>query len=139
MKKEKIINTILALAVVVLLGIFAFCVRVRPLVDKVVVLRTAGMTDGHVAGIEKALQSKRGVASVRVDADDGRVIVEYDSRKIGPEVIASTVAGPGYGSRIAQMLSVERFGAATRGAYGARVMATDCPGGCGKIKSSKEH
>jgi periplasmic mercuric ion binding protein len=110
MKKGKIINVVLVTAVVVLLGVVAFSIRIRPTADNVAVLRTAGMTCGGCsADIEKALQAQKGVASVEVDVTGGWVIVGYDSKKIKPEALVSTVSGAGFGSRVERLLSVEQF------------------------------
>lgn len=66
MKKGRILNVVLLIAVLALLVAFAFSVRIRPAVDNVAVLKTFGMTCGGCsANIEKALQVKRGVACKR--------------------------------------------------------------------------
>ncbi|HEY6009494.1 MAG TPA: heavy metal-associated domain-containing protein [Geobacteraceae bacterium] len=132
MKKGKIINIILVTAVVALLGVLAFAVRIKPTADNVAVLRTAGMTCGGCSTtIEKTLEAKRGVASVEVDVEGGWVIVGYDSKKIKPEVLASTVTGAGYGSRVAELLSVEQFRALTgRNPGEGMARKNGCGGGC---------
>jgi copper chaperone CopZ len=114
MKKGKIINIVLVAAVVALLGFFALSVRIRPEADSVAVLRTTGMTcSGCSASIEKAFQRERGVASVEVDVQGGRVTVGFDSKKTKPEDLAATVTGAGYQSRVEKVLSVEQFRALT--------------------------
>ncbi|MCM2358489.1 MAG: heavy-metal-associated domain-containing protein [Geobacteraceae bacterium] len=137
MKKGKIINIVLVLAVVVLLSIFALAVRISPTADNVAVLRTAGMTCGSCANdIEKALQAEGGVASVEVDVDGGWVVVGYDSKKTGPDAIVSTVAGLGYRSKVAEQLSVEQFRKITGRNPGQGVTRkTGCGGGCGANKN----
>lgn len=136
MEKGKIINIVLVIAVVALLAVFAFSVRIKPTADNVAALKTAGMTCGGCANdIEKALQAKRGVASVEVDVDGGWVVVGYDSKKIKPEVLASTVSGLGYRSRVAELLSVEQFRKITGRNPGERMTRkTGCGGGCGARK-----
>ncbi|KAF0221229.1 MAG: heavy metal transport/detoxification [Geobacteraceae bacterium] len=135
MKKGKIINIVLVIAVVALLTAFAFSVRIKPTADNVAVLKTAGMTCGSCANdIEKALQAKRGVAAVEVDVDGGWVVVGFDSKKTELDVIASTVAGLGYRNRVAELLSVERFRAITGRDPGTKVKSMGCGGGCGNRK-----
>ena len=135
MEMGKIYNIVLVLTAIALLVVFAFSVRIRPAADNVAVLITAGMTCGSCAGkIEKALQAKEGVASVEVDADGGWVIVGYDSKKVKPEVIASTVSGLGYWSNVAELLRVERFRAITGRDPGAKMKSIGCGGGCGNRK-----
>lgn len=133
MAKGKIINIVLVLATIALLGVFASSVRFKPTADNVALLRTAGMTCGGCSSnIEKALQSKKGVASVEVDVDGGWVVVGYDSKKIKPEVLASTVTGAGYWSRVAELLSVDQFRALTGRNPGEGVTRkAGCGGGCG--------
>jgi copper chaperone CopZ len=131
MKKGNLINIVLVSAVIVLLGLFAFSVRVRPTADNVAVLRTSGMTSsGCSATIEKVLQGKRGVASVEVDVTAGRVIVGFDSKKTKPEDLAATVTAEGYGSSVERLLSVEQFRAMT-GRNPGQGQATKVGCGCG--------
>lgn len=136
MKKGKIINIVLVLTAIALLGIFAFSVRIKPTADNVAVLKTAGMTCGSCSSnIEKALQGEKGVASVEVDVDGGWVVVAYDSKKTKPEVLASRVTGAGYWSRVAELLSIERFRAITGRNPGERMTRkAGCGGGCGAGK-----
>lgn len=133
MKKEKIVNIVLVLTAIALLVVFAFYVRIKPTADNVAVLLTAGMTCGSCAGkIEKALQAKEGVASVEVEVEGGWVIVGYDSKKVRPEAIASAVSALGYWSRVAELLSVERFRKITGRNPGDGVAGkAGCGGGCG--------
>lgn len=132
MKKGKITNIILVLAVIVLLGIFAFSVRVNPTADNVAVLRTAGMTCGGCSNdIIKTLQAKRGVAAVEVDLNGGWVIVGYDSKKIMPDAISATVAGLGYWNKVTELLSMEQFRVITGRDLGAMVAMKSGCGGCG--------
>ena len=131
----KIFNIVLVLTAIALLVVFAFSVRIKPTADYVAVLRTAGITCGSCGSkIEKALQAKEGVASVEVDAYGGWVIVGYDSKKVKPEVIASTVSGLGYWSNVAELLRVERFRAITGRDPGAKMKSIGCGGGCGNRK-----
>ena len=133
--KSKTINTILLILVVALLAVLASFVRIRATADNVAVLRTAGMTCGNCAtDIEKALQAKKGVAGVEVDTNGGWVVVGYDSKKIRPELIASTVVGLGYWSKVVESMSVERFRMINGREPGAKARAVGCGGGCGNGK-----
>jgi len=135
MEKGKIINIVLVLTVTVLLVALAFSVRIKPTADNVAVLQTTGMTCGSCGSkIEKTLQAKEGVASVEVDVDGGWVFVGYDSKKVKPEVITYAVTGLGYWSKVAELLSVERFRAITGRDPGAKIKTIGCGGGCGNRK-----
>ena len=132
MKKGTIINSVLVVAALTLLGIFAFAVRVKPSADNVAVLRTTGMTCGGCSNdITKALQAKSGVAAVEVDVKGGWVIVGYDSKKIVPDAISATIAGLGYWNRVAESLSVDQFRKITGREPGAAARQSGCGGGCG--------
>jgi hypothetical protein len=75
------VNCSLVVAVVVILVVSAFYVRVGATADQVVVLRTSGMTcSSCVAKITKALQSQRGVAATEIDLAGGLVLAGYDSK-----------------------------------------------------------
>ena len=131
--KGEIINIVLVAAAILLLGLLAVYVRIKPTADSVAVLRTAGMTCGDCgSNIEKALQAEKGVAAVEVDVEGGRVVVGYDSRKTGPEALVTTVTGAGYRSRVAGLLSVDQFRTLTGRNPGEGVARkTGCGGGCG--------
>ncbi len=131
MKKGKIINGVLVAAAVALLGVFAFSVRIRPTADAVAVLGTAGMAcDGCSAAIERALQGRRGVASVDEDVAGGRVTVGYDSNETRSEDLASAVTGAGYRSRVEKVMTVEQYRSMTGRLPGeGETKRTGC--GCG--------
>jgi copper chaperone CopZ len=124
-------NIVLVVAVVVLIGVFGSYVRVPVAADAVAVLGTAGMTCGACgAAIEKALQAHKGVASVEVDAQGGKVVVGYDSKQTGPDALAAAVTGAGYRSRVEKSLTAEQYRALTgRNPGVGDAMKTGC--GCG--------
>ena len=133
--KNKILNTSLVLAAVVVLAVFAFYVRVGATADAVVVLRTQGMTcQSCVAKITAALESERGVAATEVDLSGGVVIAGYDSKQVAPERLAKTVAATGFDSQVAQVLTPGEFRGIAGRDVGSRT-AGGCggcgPGGCG--------
>jgi copper chaperone CopZ len=114
MQKGKVINIVLLVIVIALLVAAAMFVRIRPTADSVAVLSTAGMTcDRCGSTLERALQARKGVAGVEVDVKGGRVVVGYDSKKTGPELLASTATEAGYRSSVAGMMSAEKFRAMT--------------------------
>lgn len=134
MAKGKVVNIVLVLAVVVMLGLFAFSVRISPTADNVAVLRTAGMTcGGCVTDIEKALRAKKGVAAVEVDLNGGWVIVCYDTKKIMPDAISATVAGAGYRNMVTELMNVKQFRAKT-GRDPVAMAARQSGCGCGALK-----
>ena len=129
--KRKIINTFLIVSAGAVLVALAFIVRVRATADTVAVLKTSGITCGScVPGIEKALQLKKGVTSVEVDVDSGWVVVGYDSRKIKPKSIASTLSASGYPSGVAEVLGIERYKQITGQDIGVKSGSIGCGGGC---------
>ena len=134
MKKGNMINLLLVVAAVLVVMLFAFAVRIGPAADQVAVLSTAGMTCGNCANcIEKALRAKGGVAAVEVDLNGRRVIVCYDSQKIGPDAISATVAGAGYRNMVTEMMSVNQFSAKTgRDPVAMAARRSGC--GCGTLK-----
>jgi copper chaperone CopZ len=116
--------------VAVLAG-FAFFVRIGERPDSVVALKTVGMTCKSCSEkITKALQMQKGVASVDVDVEAGRVIATYNSKVTKPESLAGTVTGLGYGSSILQVLSAEQYRAMTGRSLPMRMAMGGGSGGC---------
>jgi copper chaperone CopZ len=107
---NKAFNAFLVLAVMVVLGVCAFYVRVGATADAVVVLKTSGMTCGSCATkITKALQNERGVAATEVDLEGGWVIAGYDSKQVAPERLAQRVVTTGFASKVQTVLTPEQF------------------------------
>jgi copper chaperone CopZ len=124
-------DTMLVILVGIMLVTLAFFVRTGGTADRVGVFKTDGITcDGCVAEIEKALKAKKGIASMEVDIQGGRVIVGYDSMKIEPAEIAGAIAGSGYRDKVSQVMSMERFRAITGREPENRMHATVGCGGC---------
>jgi copper chaperone CopZ len=108
--KNKTLNTCLLLAVVVLLGVCAFYVRIGATADAVVVLKTTGMSCGKCAStVTDALQSVKGVAATEVDLARGCVMAGYDSKLVAPEKLAQKVASAGFGSTVQAVLTPEQY------------------------------
>lgn len=108
--KNTILNACFILAVVVILAVFAVYVRVGATADKIVVLRTSGMTCGScISKVTKALQSERGVAATEVDIAGGWVIAGYDSKLAAPEQLAKAVTESGFASSVQSVLTPEEF------------------------------
>lgn len=123
----KIVNSCLVGAVVVILVVAAFHVRVGATADQVVVLRTSGMTcSSCISKITKALQAERGVAAAEVDLAGGVVIAGYDSKQVVPDHLAKTVAAAGFDSEVAQVLTPQQF----KSLAGRDLGAKSAPGGC---------
>lgn len=128
MERTRLINAALVLLAMLVVGAFAFAVRLEAAADSVAVLRTHGMTCGSCASrIEQTLRHEKGVASVDVDVNAGRVVVGYDSKKVRPEAIAEQVTGSGYGSSILQVVTPEQY----RSMTGQNIAASRQQGGCG--------
>ncbi|WP_298272376.1 heavy-metal-associated domain-containing protein [Geobacter sp.] len=128
MANRKWINATLVIAACLVVGIFAFSVRLEASPDAVAVLRTQGMTCGSCAArIENALKAQEGIASVQVNVDAGRVVVGFDSKRIRPETIAERVTGTGYGTSILQVVTPEQYKTMT----GQSLVVSRPGGGCG--------
>lgn len=108
--RNKTLNACLLLAVLVILGVCAFFVRVGATADAVVVLKTSGMTCGScISKVTKALQAERGVAATEVDLAGGWVIAGYDSKQVAPERLAQKVAATGFASTVQTVLTPAQF------------------------------
>jgi copper chaperone CopZ len=137
MKLNKTLNTCLVLAVLVILGVCAFFVRIGATADAVVVLRTGGMTCGScVSKITKALENVHGVAATEVDLQGGWVIAGYDSKQVEPERLAEKVVKTGFDSKVQVVLTPEQFRKLAGRDIGKQAAAGGCCGsdGCGGKK-----
>jgi copper chaperone CopZ len=124
-------NFILIIIAVAVLAGFAFFVRIGEDPDSVVVLKTNGMTcESCSEKITKALQRQKGVTSVEVDVEAGRVIAAYDSKVAKPESLAGAVTSLGYGSTVLQVLSAEHYRAMTGRSLPMRTAMGGGRGGC---------
>lgn len=130
--RNRIFNSCLVLAVVVVLAVFAVFARVGATADAVVVLRTSGMTCGScIEKVTSALQSERGVAATEVDLPGGFVIAGYDSKQVAPEKLARTVAATGFGSEVQSVLTPEQFKKIAGREVGQQSASAGCCGGKG--------
>ena len=128
-------NSIMIIIAVAVLAGFAFFVRIGERPDSVVALKTLGMTcESCSEKITKALQMQKGVTSVEVDLEAGRVIAAYNAKVAKPESLAGTVTGLGYGSTVLQVLSAEQYRAMTGRSL---PMRTAMGGGCGGCCNGK--
>jgi copper chaperone CopZ len=108
--KNRVVNSCLVGAVVIILMVFAVYVRVGATADMVAVMKTSGMTCGMCAAkISKALESEKGVAATKVDVQGGRVIAWYDSKQVEPEKLARKVSECGFGCKMQAVLTPEQF------------------------------
>ena len=130
---KKVLNASLLVAVIVVLAVTAFYVRVGTTADAVVVLKTSGMTCGKcIAKVTTALQSEKGVAATEVDLEQGWVIAGYDSKQVAPEKLAQTVSATGYGSKVQAVLTPEQFKKSVGRDIGSQAGQQGCcgPNGC---------
>lgn len=139
----KKISTLLAVcAVVALLVLLAFRVRVGVTADAVAVLKTSGMTCGSCSDkITRALETLNGVANTEVNVEGGWVVVGYDTKSVKPELLAEKVAGTGFSSKVHLVLTPEQFKQITGRNVGQNaVPSKGCcgsrDGGCGGNKPS---
>ncbi|SNB45389.1 heavy-metal-associated domain-containing protein [Geobacter sp. DSM 9736] len=136
LNKKTIINFVLVVAVLAVLGVLAFHVRIRPVAEYVAVLRTVGMTCGSCAGkIEKALMRLPGTAGVEVDVNGGWVLVGYDSKSAKPETFADAVNRTGFRSWLMEKMYIEDFRRIAGRDFGIKVAQSGCGGGCGGGKN----
>jgi len=128
LRKRNVINMLLILAATVVVGVFAFSVRLEASANSVAILRAQGMTCGSCASrIEQVLKEVKGVASVQVNVDGEQVVVGYDANQVQPETIAERVTGSGYGSSIIQVVTPDQYASMT----GKSMAAVRKGGGCG--------
>jgi len=138
--KNKAVNAALVLAVLVILGVCAFYVRIGATADTVVVLKTSGMTCGSCAAkITKALEDVRGVAATEVDLEGGFVIAGYDSKYAAPERLAQRVAAAGFASSVQAVVTPEQFKKITGRDLGKQSGGSGCCGSkdCGGKEPGK--
>lgn len=132
MGAKKVSITLLVVAVVTMLVVLAFRVRIGETADSVAVLRTTGMTCGSCSSnIIKALAALKGVAVTEVDVNGGWVIVGYNTQAVKPEVLAEKVVGAGFGSNVHLVLTPEQFKKITGRDIGKNASASKGCGGCG--------
>lgn len=134
MKNRKLENMVLALTVFLVLGIFAFAIQVRPTADQVAMVKATGINCGVMVEIEKSLYAKQGVVTVEVIANDGKVIVGYESKTIQPQAIAAVIAKMGYEITAMETLEVEKFRVITGMGPDANTSSVGCGGLCGVRK-----
>jgi copper chaperone CopZ len=134
MNAKRISTSLLIIAVITVLVVFALRIRIAATADSVAVLKTMGMTCGSCSSkIITALESLRGVAATEVDVDGGWVIVGYDTTSVKPETLARTVKTAGFDSTVHEVLTPEQFRRITGRAVGqnSAVSTGGCGGGCG--------
>jgi periplasmic mercuric ion binding protein len=130
MRSKKIITTLLAAAALSVVAVLALCIRVGATADTVAVIRTDGMTCESCAGrIRAALQREKGVASTEVDVPGGWVIVGFDSKKTGADILVQKVTETGFSTVLHSLLSPEQFRQLTGREIGRG--DTDSKGCCG--------
>ncbi len=112
--KNITINIILVLAVILVLALFALFVRVGVVPDRVTVFRSSGIICSDCSEkIKRVLEMDKGVASSRVDAGSGHVVVWYDSCAVRPEKLARGLTGAGFASSVIATMPVARYSAMT--------------------------
>lgn len=142
MSIKKISTLLLVTAVVSLLAVLAFHVKVGATADSIAVLKTTGMTCGSCSSrITKALESIKGVSVTEVDVEGGWVIVGYDTMVVKPSALAEKVSGTGFGSNIHVVLTPEQFKQITgrsigHGSNPPKGCSGGKGGGCGGNKQS---
>lgn len=137
MSAQKISTSVLVIAAVTILVVFAFRVRSGVTADSVAVMQTTGMTCGSCSSrITKALETVKGVAFSEVDVNGGWVIVSYDTKVVKPETLVERVTGIGFSSQLSEVLTPEQFRKITGRNVGQNAAPSlgGCGGGCGANK-----
>jgi len=137
----KILSTsLLVIAAVTVLVVFAFRVGTGATADSVAVLKTTGMTCGSCSSkITKALQSLKGIAVTEVDVNGGWVIVGYDTKTVKPEELAGKVTSTGFDSKVYVILTPEQYKQITGRDIGAKAaQLSGCCGGNGGCDTKKQ-
>jgi copper chaperone CopZ len=132
--KNRVVNSCLVGAVVVILVVFAVYVRVGATADMVAVMKTSGMTCGMCASkISSALEAEKGVAATKVDIQRGCVIAWYDSKQVAPEKLAQKVSECGFASKMQAVLTPEQFKKVAGKDIDQKQLGSGCCGskGCG--------
>ncbi|MRR56295.1 MAG: copper chaperone [Deltaproteobacteria bacterium] len=141
MNIKKLSTSLLVIAAITVLVVFALRVGSGITADSVAVLQTKGMTCGSCSSkISKALESLSGVAITEVDANGGWVIVGYDTKTVKPDALAKKVTGAGFASKVYVILTPEQFKQISGREIGANAaQLSGCcggNGGCGTKKQS---
>ena len=139
MNAKRLSTSVLLLAAVTVLVVFAFRVRIGATADSVAVLQTKGMTCGSCSSrITKALESVKGVAVTEVDVNGGWVIVGFDTKVVKPETLAEKITGTGFNSKLSEVLTPEQFRQITGRNVGQNAAPSSggCGGGCCANKPS---
>jgi len=93
MNRSRMITTMIACSVVVLLAYISFHVRSATAATAVAVLKTSGMTCGSCSEkISDALKNVKGVTHTEVDLGGGYVIIGFDDALTSPESLAQQVS-----------------------------------------------
>lgn len=130
MNTNRLSTSLLVFAVITVLVVLAFRIRIGATADSVAVLRTTGMTCGSCSSkITKALETIEGVAAAEVDVEGGWVVVGYDTKSVKPDALAARVSSAGFGSIVHQVLTPAQFKQITGRDIGTE--ATSNSGGCG--------
>ena len=130
--KNKLVTGAILVAVVTLLSVLGFYVRIGATADSVAVLRTTGMTCGSCSSkITEALEREKGVAVTEVDVAGGWVIVGYDTETVHPEKLAQKVNETGFGSNVYAVLTPKEFRQIAGREIGKSASASAGCGGCG--------
>lgn len=141
MKAKNISTSLLVIAAVTLLVVFALRVGSGATADSIAVLKTTGMTCGSCSSkISKALESMKGIAVTEVDVNAGWVLVGYDSKTVKAQALAAKVASAGFDSKVSVILTPEQFKQMTGRDVGTKAakLSGCCGGngGCGTKKQS---
>jgi len=129
MNRSRMITTMIACSVVVLLAYISFHVRSATAATAVAVLKTSGMTCGSCSEkISDALKNVKGVTHTEVDLGGGYVIIGFDDALTSPESLAQQVSKTGYNSTVQKVLTPAQFREISGRELG-RLARAD--GGCG--------
>lgn len=132
MQMKRMATPLLVFAVITVLVVLAFRVRIGVTADSVVILKTTGMTCGSCSStITSSLEKLPGVAATEVDVEGGWVVVGYDTKALKPEALAEKVSGAGFRSMVHRVLTPDQFRQMTGRDFGRKAASSGGCGGCG--------
>lgn len=119
-------------AITIFLVIVGLVMQFNAAVNAVAVLQTSGVTSGVSSRMaEMALLEHGGVASVKVDVQNGMILAIYDARAVDPRSLADTLTRSGFPARIRDLLTVAEYNSLVSGGAGCG------GGGCGNCSKAR--
>ena len=134
--KNHIIDTILVLAVIIVLVALAFRVRTTAPMNMIVIMKTSGMTCAHCSdSIVQAMQRVPGIATTEVDVPHGLVAIGFSTEVITPDALVRRVTANGFSSSLLSVVTPQQYKQVTGRDFGRKVISPECCSGSGRCAS----